>query len=72
MPHDQAYVAEKLEEQLTARQFVSPDIAQMWSEEIDRRITAYDRGDVHTIEFDKSLDHLRQAIAEHRGRPAST
>ena len=65
---DQAYVADVLEQGLATGRFVSPEIAEVWSQEIDRRIAAYDRGETSAVDFDKSLDHLRQAISEHRGR----
>ena len=64
---DQAFVADVLEQGLAAGRFTSPEIAEVWSQEIDRRIAAYDRGETSAVDFDKSLDHLRQAISEHRG-----
>ena len=66
-PGDQAYVADKLEESLKTSQYVLPEIAEVWSEEIDRRITSYDRGEASSVDFDQAVDHMRQASANHRG-----
>lgn len=65
-PVDQAFVAEALEQRLTEGEFVSPDIAAAWSEEIDRRLAAYDRGETQAVDFDQALDHLRQVLADRR------
>ena len=65
---DQAYLAEMLEQGLTEGQFASRDIVDAWSQEINRRIAAYDLGETASIGFEQSLEHLRMAIAEHRGR----
>ncbi len=65
-PADQAYVADCVEQQLSADGIVSPDVAEAWSQEIDRRIAAYDRGETTAVDFDVAVNHLRQAIAEHR------
>lgn len=65
-PADQAYVADCVEQRLSGDGFVSPDVAEAWSHEIDRRMAAYDRGETKAIEFDVAIDHLRRAISEHR------
>ena len=65
---DQAYLADVLEQRMAARPFSSQEIGDVWSKEIDRRIAAYDRGETIAVDFDKSLEHLRQAITEHRTR----
>lgn len=48
--------------------FSSLEIGEVWSNEINHRIAAYDRGETSTLDFDKSLEHLKQAIAEHCNR----
>lgn len=65
---DQAYLADVLEQRMARGLFASPEIGEMWSKEIDRRIAAYDRGETTAVDFDKSLEHLCQAITEHRTR----
>lgn len=54
-----------MEVSLDHGEFATPEIAAAWSPEIDCRLAAYDRGETRAIDFDKSLDHLRQAIVEH-------
>jgi len=68
---DQAYLADMLEQRMATGHFSSPEIGEVWSNEINRRIAAYDRGETSTVDFDKSLEHLKQAIAEHRNRQAA-
>ena len=65
-PGDRALLVDALEVSLGHGEFATPDIAAAWSMEIDRRLAAYDRGETKAIDFDKSLEHLRQAIDEHR------
>lgn len=65
-PDDQAFVADALEQELLTGRFASPEIAEAWSQEIDRRMAAYDRGEIFAVDFDTSLDRMRQALAEHR------
>ena len=65
---DQAYLADVLEQRMATGPFFSPEIGEAWSKEIERRIVAYDRGETTAVDFDKSLEHLRQAITEHRTR----
>ena len=70
-PADQAFVADMLEQKMATGHFSSPEIGEVWSNEINRRITSYDRGETPTVDFDKSLEHLKQAIAEYRNRQAT-
>ena len=70
-PVDQAFVADMLKQTMATGHFSSPEIGEVWSNEINRRITAYDRGESSSVDFDKSLEHLKQAIAKHRNRQAS-
>lgn len=67
-PADQAYVADKLEQSLKSSQYVPPEIAEIWSHEIDRRVAAYDLGEASFVDSNQALEHLRQASAKHRGR----
>ncbi|HVX62911.1 MAG TPA: addiction module protein, partial [Pirellulales bacterium] len=54
-PEDRAYLAEKLEESLPHDGFSTPEIAEAWASEIDRRLDAYDRGESGAVEFDEAL-----------------
>lgn len=67
-PIDQAYVADVLERRLAKGPCTSSDIGEAWSNEINLRMTAFDRGESSAIDFEKSLEHLQQAIAERRSR----
>lgn len=68
---DQAFLADMLEQQISAGHFPSSEIGEIWSNEINRRIAAYDQGETATVDFDKSLEHLKRAVAEHRHRQAA-
>ncbi|MFO0940832.1 MAG: addiction module protein [Pirellulales bacterium] len=65
-PSDQAYVADMLESQIAGQPSISPESAELWSNEIDRRVAAYERGELASIEFEQSLQQLRVAISQHR------
>lgn len=65
-PADRAYVADVLERSLDAGTFATPEIAEAWSKEIDRRIAAYDRGETKAVDLETSLRNAREALAEHR------
>ena len=65
-PEDRAYIADLLEQSLPDQSGWSPEIAEAWSREIDRRVAAYDRGDTTGIDVETSLEHMRQALAQIR------
>ena len=67
-PEDRAYVADKLEQSLTIDGFATPEIAAAWAEEVERRIAAYDHGDVKAAGTDVAIDRMRRHLAEHRTR----
>jgi hypothetical protein len=69
---DQAFLADMLEQKMAEGHFSSPEIGEAWSHEINRRIAAFDRGETQAVDFEKSLDHLKKAIAEHRDRRISS
>jgi putative addiction module component (TIGR02574 family) len=71
-PEDRAYLAEKLEESLPHDGFSTPEIAEAWASEIDRRLDAYDRGESGAVEFDEALARIRRRLVEHRERKAAT
>lgn len=63
---DREYVADLLESSLPATKFNSTDVADAWSQEIDRRIAVYDRGESKAIEIDVALQTMRQAMLARR------
>jgi len=67
-PEDRAYVADALEQSLTSGGLASPDVALAWAEEIERRLAAYDRGDIKATDADATLDRLRRQFSERRGQ----
>ncbi len=71
-PEDRAFVAEHLEGSLANGQFASPEIATAWTAEIERRIAAYDRGELPASEADTSLARMRTYLAEHRARKSKS
>ena len=65
---DRVFLSDELERSLPSTAFASDEIATAWSEEIDRRIAAYDRDETTAISFDSAIDHIRTALAERRSR----
>jgi hypothetical protein len=63
-PQDRLYVADVLEQSLSGGEFATPEIAVAWTVEIQKRIDAYDRGEVAAIPLDASLDRIRQFLAD--------
>lgn len=70
-PEDRAYVADLLERSLEADTFATPDIAEAWSKEIDRRIAAYDRGETRSNDPATSHRLLRDMLAASRSAKVS-
>jgi len=65
-PEDREYVADLLERSLPVGEFRSEEIAEAWSQEINRRIAMYDRGETTAVDFDVALDNMRRALETHR------
>lgn len=61
---DLEYVADMLERRISAGLPYSPEIGELWSNEINR-------GETTARDFEKSLKHMPQALAEHRSSKAS-
>lgn len=61
-PDDRAFVADVLEQSLPRSEFATPEIAEAWSRELDRRLAADDRGESTALEFDTVLDHIQTAL----------
>ena len=71
-PEDRIYLADVLEQTLTAGGFASAEIEAAWSAEVDRRIEAYDRGEVKAVDFETSLARIRQHLADHHSRKVTS
>lgn len=69
---DRAFLAERLDQSLDHEQFASSEIAAAWTAEIDRRIAAYDRGEVQATEPDESIARMRRYLADHRARKVNS
>lgn len=65
---DRKFVVDVLEGSLPVGEFRTVEMADAWSQEIDRRISAYDRGETMTIDFDTALNNMHQALEAHRGQ----
>ena len=65
-PDDRAYLADLLEQSLPVVPVATPEIAAAWSQEIARRVAAYDRGETTAVDFETALEHVRQALVVHR------
>jgi hypothetical protein len=63
-PEDRMYVADVLEKSLTTGDFSTPELAAEWADEIERRIAAYDRGELTGVDFNAALDRIQQQLAE--------
>jgi putative addiction module component (TIGR02574 family) len=71
-PEDRAYIADALEQSLSNGGFATPEIASAWAAEIERRITAYDRGEIQAVGTESAIERVRQQLAEQRARKVSS
>jgi len=71
-PEDRAFVADALECSLTTSGFASPELAAEWSAEIDRRLAAFDSGEISAVDSRTSLERIRQRLRETRARKAGS
>ncbi|MGE3639619.1 MAG: addiction module protein [Pirellulales bacterium] len=69
---DRTFVAEQLERSLDHGQFASPEIAAAWTAEIDRRIAAYERGELQAADAELSVERMRAFLADHRTRKVNS
>lgn len=65
---DRAFLADQLDQSLDLDHFASPDIADAWTAAIDRRIEAYERGEVLSSEADESISRMRAYLKDHCAR----
>ena len=67
-PGDRAYVADVLEQSLTHGEFATPEAAAAWVAEIERRVAAYDRGEMQAAGVEAAMERIRAQLADHRTR----
>jgi putative addiction module component (TIGR02574 family) len=71
-PQDRAYVADALEQSLESAGLATPDLSKAWAAEVERRLAAYDRGEMPASDAGPAMDRLRQILADlHARRVAS-
>ncbi len=70
-PVDRAIVADALEQSLCSDTFASPEIAAAWAAEVERRLAAYERGEMTAVDADVALKNIRKRLAERRARKLS-
>lgn len=68
---DRAFILDVLERSLAGRSFANPQIAAAWTQEIDRRLAAYDRGETTAIPFDVALDRIQRELEARRNVDAT-
>jgi putative addiction module component (TIGR02574 family) len=65
-PEDRAFLAELLENSLTADGFTTPELEAEWAAEVARRIEAYDRGETHAVDAVTAMREMREGLANSR------
>jgi putative addiction module component (TIGR02574 family) len=67
-PEDRVFVADQLEQSLNSGDFALSEFSAAWSDEIERRLAAYDRGEVKADEAEVAVERMRRFLADHRAR----
>ncbi len=70
-PEDREFVADLLEGSLPKGECRSQEIADAWSQEINRRIAAHDRGETTAVDFESAIRNIREALEAHRASKAA-
>ncbi len=65
-PDDRAFLADILEQSLADDSFTTAEVAAAWTEEIDRRLAAYDRGEIEAVDAKTAMAEMRRKLAERR------
>ncbi len=65
-PADREYLVHVIGQSLGSGAFAAPEIAQVWSVEIDRRLDAFDRGELGSSDAETVLQAIGQRLEEHR------
>jgi hypothetical protein len=55
-----------MDESLSPSPFASPESAAVWAIEINRRISAYERGEGQASDAELSLERMREFLSAHR------
>ena len=63
---DRAFLAGQLEQSLEHEGLASVEIGAAWTAEIERRIAAFERGEVSAADADEALARMRRFLAERR------
>jgi hypothetical protein len=64
---DRAFVADELEQSLVdENSFAGGEFADAWSDEINRRIAANERGETKAIGHEEAIESIRAALASRR------
>lgn len=63
---DRAYIAEALEQSLSPSDFATPEIAEAWAAEIERRAAAYEQGEMPAEDWRTVIARLRQSAQRTR------
>ena len=71
-PEDRVFVADQIEQSLQHGEFASADTAAAWDAEIERRIAAFDRGEVEALDADTTIGRMRSYLAQRRARNAKS
>ena len=69
---DRAYLANLLEESLPMSEFATRELAAAWSAEVDRRLSAYQRGEATASDAHTALERIERRLAEHSARKAAS
>jgi putative addiction module component (TIGR02574 family) len=67
-PEDRVFLADALEQSLSNGSFATPEIAAAWADEIERRLVAYDRGEIKAVDADRALIRIREQLAIRRSQ----
>ena len=67
-PEDRVFVLDRLEQSLDSHGFASPEIAAAWMREIERRVSAFERGEIQAEGTDVVLPRMRRFLDEYRSR----
>jgi putative addiction module component (TIGR02574 family) len=67
-PEDRVFVADQLEQSLGSGELMSSELSAAWGDEIERRLAAYDRGEVQADDVEVAVERMRHFLADHRAR----
>ena len=65
-PEDRAFVAEGIEQSLEPHDVASRELAALWATELERRIAAFDRGEVQASDMNEAMDRIRGQLEKFR------